>query len=160
MNAGACPNEKCNEFIDFESIEAYPTNCKRCSERITETHHQHFKEILNMTQMHLDKMKLSSVACKFWYQIFHLPLEDHVNSTEQFTPKQIHFEKFLITLVTDLDICSILVSKQRGILHKLNVFYLKTLDLAFESAIDVEKWDEALVYGNELIPGFRLVQTK
>lgn len=42
----------------------------------------------------------------------------------------------------------------------MNVFYLKTLDLAFESAIDVEKWDEALEYGNELIPGFRLVQTK
>lgn len=67
MNAGACPNEKCNEYIDFKSIEAYPTNCKRCSERITKAHHQHFKEILNMTQMHLDKMKLSSVACKFWY---------------------------------------------------------------------------------------------
>lgn len=37
----------------------------------------------------------------------------------------------------------------------MNVFYLKTLDLAFESAIDVEKWDEALEYGCQLIPGFR-----
>lgn len=55
----------------------------------------------------------------------------------------------------DLDICSILVCKQRGVLHQMNVLHLKTLDLAFESAIDVEKWDEALEYGIELLPGFR-----
>lgn len=58
-------------------------------------------------------------------------------------------------LQLDLDICSILVGKQRGVLHRMNVLYLKTLDLAFESAIDVEKWDEALEYGIELLPGFR-----
>lgn len=40
----------------------------------------------------------------------------------------------------------------------MNVWFLKTLDLAFESAIDVEKWDEALEYGIELLPGFRLVK--
>lgn len=39
----------------------------------------------------------------------------------------------------------------------MNIFFLKTLDLAFESAIDVEKWDEALEYGTELLPGFRSV---
>ena len=60
-------------------------------------------------------------------------------------------------LSTDLDICSILVNKQRGVLHPMNIWFLKTLDLAFESAIDVEKWDEALEYGIELLPGFRLV---
>lgn len=50
-----------------------------------------------------------------------------------------------------------LVRKQRGILHRFNVSYLKTLDLAFESAIDVSKWDEALEFGQELLPGFRFV---
>lgn len=49
--------------------------------------------------------------------------------------------------------------KQRGILHRFNVSFLKTLDLAFESAIDVAKWDEALEYGHELLPGFRLVMS-
>lgn len=55
----------------------------------------------------------------------------------------------------DLDICNILIKKQAGVLHKNNIWRLKTLDLAFESAIDKEKWDEALEYGHELIPGFR-----
>lgn len=67
--------------------------------------------------------------------------------------------RITLAFFTDLDICSTLVAKQRGVLHRMNVFHLKTLDLAFESAIDVEKWDQALEYGNELIPGFRLVQT-
>lgn len=48
-----------------------------------------------------------------------------------------------------------MVKRQKGYLHPFNVWYLKTLDLAFESSIDVGKWDEALEYGNELIPGFR-----
>lgn len=61
----------------------------------------------------------------------------------------------LIVELLDLDVCSILIRKQIGVLHKLNVFRLKTLDLAFESAIDVGKWDEALEYGVDLIPGFR-----
>lgn len=49
------------------------------------------------------------------------------------------------------------MNKQRGVLHQFNVSFLKTLDLAFESAIDVGKWDLALEYGHELLPGFRLV---
>lgn len=48
-----------------------------------------------------------------------------------------------------------LIKKQMGVLHKLNVYRLKTLDLAFESAIDVGKWEDALRFGIDLIPGFR-----
>lgn len=50
-----------------------------------------------------------------------------------------------------------MLTKQRGILHPLNVLHVKTLDLAFESAINVGKFDEALAFGNELVPGFTLV---
>lgn len=50
-----------------------------------------------------------------------------------------------------------LLHKQTNVLHQMNIYRLKTLDLAFESAIDVGKWDEALRYGNDLIPGFRYV---
>ncbi len=39
-------------------------------------------------------------------------------------------------------------------MHDLNIWHLKTLDHAFESAINVGKWDDAIDYGNELIPGF------
>lgn len=34
------------------------------------------------------------------------------------------------------------------------MWHLKTLDHAFESAINVGKWDDAIDYGNELLPGF------
>lgn len=139
MNAGACPNAKCAEFIDFESMTTFPTKCKTCDEVITEKHCQHFKDMMYATRMHLDKMKMSSVACKF-------------NIISKCHRLFLYLKPIYIS--TDLDICGILVGKQRGILHRMNVLHLKTLDLAFESAIDVEKWDDALEYGTELIPGF------
>lgn len=55
---------------------------------------------------------------------------------------------------TDLDVCKLLLKEQQNVLHALNVWHLKTLDHAFESAINVGKWDEAIDYGNELLPGF------
>ena len=65
MNAGACPNfVRCNECIDFESLKKYPTKCKRCDERITTKHYQQYKDIMSQTLMHLDSMKMASVACK------------------------------------------------------------------------------------------------
>lgn len=65
MNAGACPNAKCQEFINFDSIKSYPAKCPKCDERITEKDNQCFKDIMQTTRMHLDSMKMSSVACKF-----------------------------------------------------------------------------------------------
>lgn len=64
MNAGACPNAKCSEFIDFDTQKSYPTKCKKCDEPITENHYQHYADIMHATKMHLDTMKMSSVACK------------------------------------------------------------------------------------------------
>lgn len=61
----------------------------------------------------------------------------------------------LFMLQADLDVCVVMLAKQRGCLHSLNVWHVKTLDLAFESAINVGKFDEALEFGNELVPGFR-----
>jgi len=40
-------------------------------------------------------------------------------------------------------------------LHKLNLWHVKTLDAAFESAINLGKWEEALDFGRKLIPGFK-----
>lgn len=51
--------------------------------------------------------------------------------------------------------CKLCLAKQKGFLHPLNVWHLKTLDAAFEAAIDVAKWAEALEFGMELVPGFR-----
>lgn len=57
--------------------------------------------------------------------------------------------------IKDLDVCKVLLKKQQDVLHPLNVWHIKTLDAAFEAAIDVGKWPEALEYGKKLLPGFR-----
>ncbi|XP_058816453.1 histone-lysine N-methyltransferase SMYD3 [Topomyia yanbarensis] len=53
-----------------------------------------------------------------------------------------------------LDVCQLCLKKQENILHYYNVWYLKTLDHAFESAINMEKWEEAIAYGLRLVNGF------
>lgn len=149
MNTGACPNKKCDEFIEFSAINSFPTKCIRCTEEITEKHYQQFKDIMQATRSHLDSLKMSNIACKY----------DLISESLNFHNLNIFLNVWFIFLFhpTDLDVCSILVNKQRGVLHRFNVLFLKTLDLAFESAIDVAKWDLALEYGHELLPGFRLV---
>ena len=54
-----------------------------------------------------------------------------------------------------MDVCKVLLKKQEEFLHPLNVWFIKTLDAAFEAAIDVGKWPEALQYGKQLLNGFR-----
>lgn len=54
-----------------------------------------------------------------------------------------------------IDVCRNLVKKQRGVLHKRNIWHLKTVDLAFEAAIDFEAWEEAVEYGKDFIDGLR-----
>ncbi|KAM8720971.1 hypothetical protein ACLKA7_006932 [Drosophila subpalustris] len=56
--------------------------------------------------------------------------------------------------VAYLDVCKICLEKQTGLLHPLNVWHVKTLDAAFEAAIEVGKWSDALEYGQRLLPGF------
>lgn len=74
MNTGACPNKKCDEFIDYDSIKEFPTKCNRCNEDITEKHYQNFKEIMQTTRSHLEELKMSDVTCKCWWYC-------HFNST-------------------------------------------------------------------------------
>lgn len=54
-----------------------------------------------------------------------------------------------------MDVCQILLKRQECMLHPLNILHVKTLDAAFESAIDMGKFDEALSFGIKLLPGFR-----
>lgn len=64
MNAGACPNQKCDAFIEYNSINKLPSKCSKCSEQITEKDYQQFKDIMQATRSHLDSLKMSNVACK------------------------------------------------------------------------------------------------
>uniref|UniRef100_A0A023F770 Putative histone-lysine n-methyltransferase smyd3-like isoform x1 n=1 Tax=Triatoma infestans TaxID=30076 RepID=A0A023F770_TRIIF len=54
-----------------------------------------------------------------------------------------------------LDACKLCLSKQKGILHKDSLLYVKTMDLAFEASIQLNKWDDALSLGEQLSEGYR-----
>lgn len=64
MNAAACSNSKCNEMIHFKENSKLPFNCNKCDHQITEKHYQMYRDVLHATRLHLDKMKMSNIACK------------------------------------------------------------------------------------------------
>lgn len=53
-----------------------------------------------------------------------------------------------------IDTCLICLEKQKGFLHELNMDHVKTLDLAFESSINLGKFDLAEELGNQLVKPF------
>ncbi|XP_055677315.1 histone-lysine N-methyltransferase SMYD3 isoform X2 [Lutzomyia longipalpis] len=69
-----------------------------------------------------------------------------------------NFTKLQLASMKDvayLDVCKICFAKQKNVLHRLNLWHTKTLDLAFESAIEMGKWQDARSFGQLLLPGFR-----
>jgi hypothetical protein len=48
-----------------------------------------------------------------------------------------------------------LIKRQDGVLHEENVLRIKSLDTAFEAAINCQHWEAACEFGKKLIPGLR-----
>ncbi|XP_068910338.1 histone-lysine N-methyltransferase SMYD3 isoform X2 [Tenebrio molitor] len=113
INAAACPNDQCDNYIDAESASAND-KCGKCGAAITENFLELFKQVIEFTDIHLQNMK------------------------------QLAY----------FDVCEICLQKQRGVLHKFNIKHVKTLDLAFQSSIDFQKWDFARTYALELVDAF------
>ncbi|CAB0009619.1 unnamed protein product [Nesidiocoris tenuis] len=57
-------------------------------------------------------------------------------------------------LMSHLDVCKLCLEKQSGLFHPDNVLHVRTLDLAFEASIQLQKWEDSLDFGPKLIPGF------
>lgn len=62
MNAAACPNEKCNEFLNLYA-EPLPTECTKCKAEIGTEHVETFMEIMELTKIHVENMK--DIACEY-----------------------------------------------------------------------------------------------
>ncbi|RZC32557.1 histone-lysine N-methyltransferase SMYD3 [Asbolus verrucosus] len=105
INAAACPNKQCDNYIDIENANPDDKCCK-CNAIISETFLEQFKQVVELTDMHLQNMK----------QLAYLD--------------------------------------QRGVLHRFNIKYVKTLDLAFQSSIDFQKWDSARIFALELVDAY------
>lgn len=62
MNAAACPNKKCNAFINFECLEASTTSsCEKCHTTIQQDFFERFNETVDLTKSHVENMK--DIAC-------------------------------------------------------------------------------------------------
>lgn len=57
-------------------------------------------------------------------------------------------------MIIDLDVSKICLKKQKGILHSFNIQHVCTLETAFTAAINLECWEDAELYSNELVPGY------
>lgn len=58
-NAAACPNSKCNEYLDSLRLN---DACPKCKTLLTNEQIERFHEVMEFTKMHLDKMK--EISCK------------------------------------------------------------------------------------------------
>lgn len=47
-----------------------------------------------------------------------------------------------------------MVKMQKGVFSVNNIWYLKTLEAAFDSATQMERFDQAIEYGKALVPGY------
>ena len=95
-----------------------------------------FNEVLEFTDMHLQNMK--QMAC--------ILSRCSVRGSRR--------DVSSLSIYLDLDVCEICLQKQRGVLHKYNIKHVKTLDLAFQSSIDFQKWDFARTLALELVDAY------
>lgn len=65
-----------------------------------------------------------------------------------------YLDFYLLSSTADLDTAKICLKRQENVLHPLNLLCVKTLDMAFESAITLGKYEEAAAFGRMLLPGF------
>ncbi|XP_059481102.1 histone-lysine N-methyltransferase SMYD3 [Neocloeon triangulifer] len=56
--------------------------------------------------------------------------------------------------VAYLDVCRVVLRKQGDLFHPLNLLRAKTLDSAFESAIELQQWEDAADCGRSLLPAY------
>lgn len=66
-----------------------------------------------------------------------------------------HSKYYFLKVVLDLDACKLCLKKEKGVIHPDSLIHAKTLDLAFEAAIQLNSWEEAMKLGYELIPSYR-----
>jgi len=52
------------------------------------------------------------------------------------------------------DVLQVLIKMQKEVFHPLNIWYVRTLEAAFDSATQMELLPEALAYGKDLVKGY------
>ncbi|KAK4881149.1 hypothetical protein RN001_004468 [Aquatica leii] len=170
MSAGACPNQKCDAPLPLskETLE----NCYQCGTVISEDVKQQFKEVTELTDMHLQNMKLAYLdVCKVCLRkhegVLHRLNIQHVRILDSAFESSIDFgqwddaKKFGIALIPGF-------RKYLGDIHPLlGLLYLKLAKiLAFQgdlvsarkylrescTILEITHGDNSNLYKNEILP--------
>lgn len=112
--------------------------CKECECPITDEHRQNYEDVLDMTKQCIQDIENSGTRCKQLEFMLHW-LFRLIKSSSQ----------------PDIDVCRHLNKRQTKVLHEKNIWRIKSMDLAFDGAIDFESWDEAIVWGEKFIRGLK-----
>uniref|UniRef100_A0A0A9WRD9 SET and MYND domain-containing protein 3 n=1 Tax=Lygus hesperus TaxID=30085 RepID=A0A0A9WRD9_LYGHE len=108
----------------------------------------------------------NSIACAKCGSAIYADQEDPVCSSCQRKPPFDVFIKYQDVLtftkhqhdamksVAYLDACKLCLEKQAGLFHPDNIYFVRTMDLAFEASIQLQKWEDSIDLGPKLIPGY------
>ncbi|XP_066595162.1 histone-lysine N-methyltransferase SMYD3 isoform X2 [Prorops nasuta] len=78
--------------------------------------------------------------------------KENFNEVTEFTKHHLQDMK----IMAYLDVSKICLKRQKGVLHSLNVKHVRTLESAFDAAINLSSWEEAEEYSKLLLPGYLL----
>ncbi|XP_012251505.2 histone-lysine N-methyltransferase SMYD3 isoform X2 [Athalia rosae] len=82
--------------------------------------------------------------------------EEFEQTFKEVTAFTVHHLQSMKTMAY-LDVSKICLKRQDGVLHSLNLQHVRTLDAAFEAAVNLgASWEDAEQYGLNLIPGYLL----
>ncbi|XP_049821689.1 histone-lysine N-methyltransferase SMYD3 [Aethina tumida] len=95
-------------------------------------------------------MVLPGDKCKKCGEVVTEEFLERYKEVMEFTTAQIESMKQF----TYLDTCKLCLDKHKGVLYRHNLKHVKILDLAFESSIDFQLFNNAKEYGLELIDSF------
>ncbi|KAK2588056.1 hypothetical protein KPH14_004123 [Odynerus spinipes] len=91
-----------------------------------------------------------AVACKKCDAKFPPNFKETFDEVTEFTAHHLQDMKNMAYL----DVSKVCLKKQDGILHAFNIQHVRTLEAAFDAAVNLNLWEEAEHYGKRLIPGY------
>lgn len=139
MTAAVCQNASCDGYVNMCNVGINDiAKCKKCDIQLDEDLISKYFEVTEINEVQIRNM--NNLNCILLRK-------------SEFWKYFIYWETFLKS-VLDLDICKICLDKSKGILYKLNIQIVKLLDSSFESSIDLERWNDAKIYGTKLLEGY------
>ncbi|XP_014214307.1 histone-lysine N-methyltransferase SMYD3 [Copidosoma floridanum] len=128
---------------ELESTYYFVCNCERCKESET------FATAATCSSCP-SQCDIKEDSCLNCGQKISTSFKEKFKEISEFTAS--HLEN--MKNVAYLDISKICLSKQKGVFHPLNIQYIRTMESAFDAAVNLGYWEDAQSFGIDLLPGY------